>query len=902
MNKTLIVAEKPSVAGNIASVLGANNRSDTYYEGNGFIVSWCFGHLLTLMDSKDYDPSMEKWELDKFPFIPPSFHYKVKDDSGVKKQYKALAKLMNEADLIINACDADREGETIFYLVYRESKSTKPVKRLWVSEQTPADIKQGMDNLIDNSKMFNLQASGEARQIADWLIGINLTSVATLKCGNGTLLRCGRVILPTLKLIYDRHMEIANFKPTPFYELKASFEVQNGVYNGLFINSDNCTRFEKKEDLEGILKQIKGKNGKVIDKIVKPSKENPKKLFNLTDLQGYITSKYDGWSAEKVLNVAQSLYEKKFLSYPRTSSRYLESTLVSKMEKVLDAVKGDCQVKFENKKSVFDSSKVESHSAITPTYIVPTSLSQDEKIIYEEVKKRFISQFMNPAEYEVTEIKTLVDNHLFLTKGKLLVKEGWKALYTSEQSEPEEGEEPNIPNILKDETVEVEDAALLSKKTSPPKPFSEETLLKAMETCGRNIDEDDIQHILEGFQLGTPATRAQILKNIFSVGYAEKKGKSICLTSVGMSLIKNVPLAEFYNVNFTGLLEKKLKDIELGKLSKDIYLEEIKTIVNDSVSKLKNVNAVVGVREEKETLGQCPGCGSPIHESDKSYYCSNFKNGCSFSIWKENSLLTKFGIKKVQKSLLKKLLNLEPVTLYVNFSVHIIVSLIKDDSDRWSLQFSFPSAEESKEMRDVLGCCPDCGKPVYETQYSYACDGKKTGRCSFSISKENPLLAKFKINNLSKGLISKLLRMSEEQIKLSPAKFVKAKLEKDDKGKWVVKFTFLSEEENLKLREVLGQCPECGANVYEDNFSFKCEHYSNGCSFALWKGNRFFEKHRKTLTKANVKALLKNGKVEIWDFYSEKTCSCFGAVIGLEKNDKYWHFKLLSFFSSDKKK
>lgn len=900
MGKMLIVAEKPSVASNIASVLGASSRSDTCFEGNGFIVSWCFGHLLTLKDSKDYDPTMEKWELDKFPFIPPAFQYKVKDDCGVKKQYKTLVKLMNEATLIINACDADREGETIFYLVYKESKSTRPVKRLWISEQTPADIKQGMANLIDNSKMLNLQAAGETRQAADWLIGINLTSVSTLKCGNGTLLRCGRVILPTLKLIYDRHMEIADFKPVPFYEFKASFKAQNGLYDGYLLNNDNGTRFDNKGLIEDVLEQIKDKSGKVIDKTVKPSKENPKKLFNLTDLQGYITSKYSGWSADKVLNVAQSLYEKKFLSYPRTSSRYLESTLLSKMEKVLDAVKGEFSVKFEDKKSVFDSSKVESHSALTPTYIVPSNLSGDESIIYEEVKKRFISQFMEPAEFELTEIKTLVDNHLFLTKGKLLVKEGWKVLYSSSKNDDiEDGEECNrIPDILKDEVVKVEDVSLLNKKTSPPKPYSEETLLKAMETCGRNIDEDDIQNILEGFQLGTPATRAQILKNIFSVGYAEKRGKSVFITAVGISLVNNVPLDKFYDVNFTGLLEKKLKDIELGKLSKDVYMDEIKVIVNESVSQLKNVKAVVGIKEEKESLGQCPDCGAPVHESDKSYYCSSFKDGCKFSVWKENSLLSKFGIKKVQKSLFKKLLKLEPVSLDLNYSKHIIVKLVRNE--KWTLEFKFPTAEESKEMREILGNCPNCGSPVYENQYAYACDRKKSGECSFSIYKENSLLSKFKINKIPKGLVTNLLNMSEEQIKLSPTKFVKAKLEKDN-GKWVIKFTFPSEEENLELREVIGKCPECGSPVYENNFTFKCDKYSNDCSFVLRKEDKFFERYRKKLSKTYVKALLKNGKVEIKDLYSEKKAKTFGAVIALEKNGQYWNFKFLSFINFDSK-
>ena len=899
MGKTMIVAEKPSVASNIASVLGASSRSDTCFEGNGFIVSWCFGHLLTLKDSKDYDPSMEKWELDKFPFIPASFQYKVKDDSGIKKQYKNLVKLMNEADLIINACDADREGEVIFYIVYKESKSKRPVKRLWISEQTPTDIKQGMANLIDNSKMLNLQASGETRQAADWLIGINLTSVATLKCGNGTLLRCGRVILPTLKLIYDRHMEIADFKSVPFYELKATFKAQNGLYDGYLINGDNGTRFDNKELVEDVLEQIKDKSGKVIEKTVKPSQENPKKLFNLTDLQGYITSKYSGWSADKVLNVAQSLYEKKFLSYPRTSSRHLESTLLSKMEKVLDAVKGNYSVRFEDKKSVFDSAKVESHSALTPTYIIPSNLSPDESIVYEEVKKRFISQFMEPAEFEITEIKTLVDKHLFLTKGKLLVKEGWKVLYSSKVENIDDGEDIRIPDIIKDEVVKVEDVSLLNKKTSPPKPYSEETILKAMETCGRNVDEDDIQNILEGFQLGTPATRAQILKNIFSVGYAEKRGKSVFITAVGISLINNVPLDNFYDVNFTGLLEKKLKDIELGKLSKDVYMEEIKEIVNDSVSKIKGVKAVVGIKEEKESLGQCPDCGAPVYESDKSYYCSSFKDGCNFSVWKENSLLSKFGVKKVQKSLFKKLLNLEPVTLDINHSKHIIVSLAKND--KWSLDFKFPSAEESKEMREVIGNCPDCGAPIYENQYAYTCDKKKSGECSFNIYKENALLAKFKINKISKGLIKNLLDMSEVQIKLSPTKFVKARLEKDT-DRWGINFTFPSQEENMELRDVMGKCPECGSNVYEDNYCFKCDNHSNGCSFVLRKEDKFFERYRKKLSKAYVKALLKNGKVEVLDLYSEKKAKTFGAVVALEKNGQYWNFKFLSFINSDSEK
>jgi len=912
---TCILAEKPDVAKNISFALKASDRKDGYFEGNGYLVTYSFGHLLTLWDAVDYDPKFKEWKSEYFPFIPDTFKYKLIDDAGVKKQFKVIKTLVNrpDVDCVIQATDNDREGQLLGSMILKATETKKPIKRLLADEWTPDDIHFAMKHLKDDKDMVPLQDSGYTRQLADWLIGINLTSVCTDKFGNGVTLNIGRVIMPTVKLVYDRDTAIRSFKPVPYFMLNTVFNAPEGTYSGIYYNAGNESRFEDKTILESIINSLEGSSGSIISKTVKPSKESPKSLFNLNDLTGYITSQYSGFTPAKVLKAAQWLYENKYTTYPRTVSRHLEESLMPKMEKVLNAITVDFpykdMVNFTDSKDVFNSSKVESHSAITPTYIIPDlkSLTDEQRIVYEEIKKRFLSLFMPPAEFEITEIKTKVKDFVFVTRGKVLIKDGWKVLYKNEkvedadQGSDDEDSKTLLPNVKENYSVVVGSSDILSKKTTPPKHYTTKSLLLAMENCGKDVDEDCTDQILKGFTIGTPATAGATIDKVESVGYIEHKGKSIYITPVGIKLIEKLPLSELADVNFTGMLEKRLKDIEKRVYTKDEYLKEIKSLVISSVEKLKNINAVIGEKKEKEVIGKCPNCSSPVYESDSSFYCSAFKkddpNGCKFAIFKGNKLLEKYGVKKVSVSLAKKLLNDGKTILNLNYSTFINISLEKQEG-RWGLKFDFPSKDESTEMREIIGNCPDCGKRVFENPYAFTCEGYKKddpNSCKFSIFKENSLLAKFEIKKISKAVAKDLLKMEKVQIKVSPTFNVFSFLEKKN-NRWQVSFEFPSKENNLSMREVIGSCPECKKNVYENSFSFACEDNKkdnpNGCKFALYKDDKWFAKFKKKINKSIAKSLLKNFQTEVKGLFSEKTGKTFDANVILKKNGNYWGFEL----------
>ncbi|MGL4850981.1 MAG: DNA topoisomerase, partial [Clostridium sp.] len=409
--KKVIIAEKPSVAKNIADAYKIKGRKDGYFEGEDYIITWAFGHLLQLYDAKDYDENMKGWRMEKFPFIPEEFKYKVKsdglnrniEDKGAKKQLNIIKGLIGRDDVdgIISATDFDREGQVIGDEIFLYLNKGKPVYRLLLNEWTEAEVKKGMQNLKDNKEMQSLQDAGIGRQWADWIIGINLTSVATIRYKlnkDNKILNIGRVLLPTLKIIYDRDLEIENFKASTYYKLVANFKTaENKEYEGLYY-LDNSEKFENRNDLAVIGKAIENKKGKIVLKETEKKKDYPPFLFNLSNLQGHVTSKYKGWTSDKVLKVAQSLYEKKFITYPRTGSMALEESLVDRTRKVLENIKKglpyEDQIKFTKSKRIFDNKKVESHSAIVPTYMKPNGLSADEKIVYNAVKNRFIMQFM----------------------------------------------------------------------------------------------------------------------------------------------------------------------------------------------------------------------------------------------------------------------------------------------------------------------------------------------------------------------------------------------------------------------------------------------------------------------------------------------------------------------------
>ena len=684
--KKVIIAEKPSVARNIADAYNIKNRKDGYFEGEEYLVTWAFGHLLQLFDAKDYDESMIGWKMEKFPFIPDKFEYKIKGDGynrnsvdkGAAKQINVIKNLINRDDVdgVISATDYDREGQIIADELFIYLRVNKPIYRLLLNEWTEEEVKKGMRNLKLNTEMKPLQDAGIGRQLADWIIGINLTSVATLRYGGSTkerkTLNIGRVLLPTLKIIYDRDKEIENFKATSYYKLSAKYKSKDNVEFDSLYYEKNSEKFEDKSYLDKISKLLKEKKGIVVDKEIEKKREYPQPLFNLSNLQGYITSKYKGWTSDKVLKVAQSLYEKKFITYPRTASVVLEESLEARASKVLDVLKRglpyEKEIKFIKSKRVFDNSKVESHSAITPTYIIPQGLTADEEKVYTAIKNRFITQFMPVAEFEETKITIKVNDENipgeFIAKGKVEIIKGWRVV------EKIETKDTILPLVEKGENIDVTESKVNKVTKKPPKHHTEKTLLRLMETCGKNYKEDKeddernseemMNAILSGFSIGTPATRAETIKKLKDVGYIKTKGKSLIATDLGRTIVEVFPARELLDLEYTGRLEKTLSDIEKGKFKKEDFLNFIIEFTKDSVNKIKNDDSMlhrfkVELPEGTEEIGKCPICGNPVIEGTKGYGCTNWRNGCKFTIWKNDKFIAALG-KKVSKEMVELLL------------------------------------------------------------------------------------------------------------------------------------------------------------------------------------------------------------------------------------------------------
>lgn len=677
----VIIAEKPSVAKNIADALKIKAKKDGYYEGQDYIITWAFGHLLQLFDAKDYDAKMKKWSMDNFPYFPPTFQYKVKtdprkkgkEDFGARKQLRIIQSLLKRRDvtMIISACDFDREGQIIGDTIIYNLNPKKDVYRLLLNEWTPDEVLRGLQQIRPNSELKPLQDAGISRQWADWIIGINLTSVATLKYqkGAGKALNIGRVLLPTLKIIYDRDKEIEQFVPEQYFKLTGKFMTHSGAtYEGAYMLAAK-DKFKTNEELQPIEQAMKGQLAHIVDKKVEQKKEYPPYLFNLSNLQGYITSKYKGWTSDKVLKVAQNLYERKYITYPRTGSVVLEESLVEKTAKVLAAHKKGLpyeeEVVFAKKKRVFDNARVEGHSAIIPTYLKPKSLNPDDAIVYNAIKNRFLMQFMPLAEYEETKIVTKVQHPaipgLFHTKGKVQLVEGWKKV------EKIESKDTILPAVQFNEQVQVKDSKLREHMTEPPKKHTEKTLLKVMETCGKAKVEDEqknseelLSSILKGYSIGTPATRAETIKKLKDVGYITTESKNLICTALGRNLVETFPVKELFDLEFTGKLEKTLQDIEKQKVTKQTFLHVIFEFTENAVNKIKAeetkiLQEVTRTKKSYDPVGTCPLCAHKVIEGDKGFGCSNWKSGCKFVIWKNDKFLATMK-KKPTKTMVKQLL------------------------------------------------------------------------------------------------------------------------------------------------------------------------------------------------------------------------------------------------------
>ncbi len=591
----LCVTEKPSVGRDIARLLGANNRHDGFYEGNGYCVSWTFGHLCTLKEPEDYTPLWKRWSLGALPMIPQRFGIKTIDEAGIKKQFDVLARLISQASELINCGDAGQEGELIQRWVYQKAGCSIPTKRLWISSLTDESIREGFARLQPASDFDNLYFAGLSRAIGDWVLGMNATRLYTLKysAGRGNVLSVGRVQTPTLALIVSRQREIENFKPEEYWEIKT-------LYREVTFNSTKG-RYKSTADAQQVMEQIASEPLTVTSVDKKNGHEAPPRLFDLTSLQVECNKKF-GFSADYTLRQIQSLYEKKVTTYPRVDTTYLSDDIYPKVPGIMQAMSPYAALtqpllgsKLRKSKKVFDSGKVTDHHAIIPTNVDPVraALTPDEKRVYDLVARRFIAAFYPDCDFATTTVMATIGKHEFKATGKQILADGWRAIYKNDRNTADDSAdgagkegganaEATLPAFTVGESGPHK-PSLLSKFTQPPKPYNEGTLLRAMETAGKLVDDENLREAMKENGIGRPSTRAAIIETLLKRRYITKNRKSLVATTAGCQLIDTIQEPLLKSAKLTGLWEAKLRQIERGDYSAQQFIAELKQMVSDIV-------------------------------------------------------------------------------------------------------------------------------------------------------------------------------------------------------------------------------------------------------------------------------------------------------------------------------
>lgn len=655
------IAEKPSVARDIAEVLGARTKKDGYIEGNGYQVTWTFGHLCTLKEPHEYTPAWKVWSLGSLPMIPPRFGIKLINDSGIERQFHIIEGLMQKADGIINCGDAGQEGELIQRWVMQKAGARCPVKRLWISSLTEEAIREGFAKLKDQAEFQPLYEAGLSRAIGDWVLGMNATRLYTLKYGqNKQVLSIGRVQTPTLALIVKRQLEIENFKPEPYWELKT-------VYRETTFSSTKG-KFTSKEEGEKFLETVRNAPFTVTDVSAKKGTEAPPRLFDLTSLQVECNKKF-GFSADMTLQLIQSLYEKKVATYPRVDTTFLSDDIYPKCPGILAGLKSYEAYtaplygkKLIKSKKVFDNSKVTDHHAIIPTGVQPQGLSDMEQKVFDLIARRFIAVFYPDCKFSTTTVLGEVEKVEFKVTGKQILDPGWRVIFgKDQQEETKDGDEERVLPVFNIEESGPHVPDLNEKWTQPPKPYTEATLLRAMETAGKLVDNDELRDALKENGIGRPSTRAAIIETLFKRHYIRKERKNLIATPTGVELIQLIREDLLKSAELTGIWEKKLREIERRSYDAATFLNELKQMVAEIVNSVlsDNTNRRVTIMPEETPakaiekaaarkkaakkksaatpqgdaiIGTpCPLCGKgTIIKGKTAYGCSEWKNGCTY--------------------------------------------------------------------------------------------------------------------------------------------------------------------------------------------------------------------------------------------------------------------------------
>ena len=753
MRKTLIIAEKPSVANDIAKTLGGFTKHDEYFESDEYVLSSAVGHLLEIAVPEEYDVKRGKWTFTHLPMIPP--HFALNPIAKTESRLKALAKLIKRKDVtgLINACDAGREGELIFRLIAQYTKAKQPVQRLWLQSMTPGAIRDGFANLRRDEDMLPLADAARCRSEADWLIGINGTRAMTAfnsKEGGFYLTTVGRVQTPTLSIVVEREEKIKKFVPRDYWEVRAEFVCAAGIYEGRWLDKQHkkdendpekrAERLWSVAAAESIVAACRGKIGSVTEES-KPTTQMAPGLFDLTSLQREANSRF-GFSAKNTLGLAQALYEKhKVLTYPRTDSRHLPEDYLQTVKETLEAVSENNNYHQFSKqilnkgwvkpnKRIFDNTKISDHFAIIPTPQVPKNLSEPEQKLYDLVTRRFMAVFFPAAEFQVTTRFTEVSGHQFKTEGKVMINPGWLAIYGKDVVDEKDENSGTLVAVAKDEKVKTDKITANGLVTKPPARYSEATLLSAMEGAGKLIDSDELREAMAGKGLGTPATRAAIIEGLLNEKYLLREGREMIPTAKAfqlMTLLHGLGVDELTEPELTGGWEQKLAQMERGKISREEFMREIAQMTQIIVKRAKEYNNDTIPGDYATLKTPCPNCGAVVKENYRRFACTK----CEFSMSKVPGS-RQFEIPEVEELLANRTIGpLQGFRSKMGRPFAAILKISRDNEiNNFKLEFDFGQNDgegEGGEAVDFseqtsLGPCPKCASGVYEMGLAYVCE------------------------------------------------------------------------------------------------------------------------------------------------------------------------------------
>ena len=720
--KTLVIAEKPSVARDLVEALpGSFENNDTYYESDDTIVTFAVGHLVELVQPEEYDEKFKKWRMDDLPIVPEEFRLQPRDKKTAK-QLKAIHKLLqrDDVDRVVNACDAGREGELIFAYIYETSGVDKPVERLWISSMTKQAIREGFEQLRPGEELRQLEAAARSRSEADWLVGMNATRAATIRgrAWVGGVVSLGRVQTPTLALMVKREREIQAFVPEPYWLVHAQFDPR---YEGLWFEGDE-TRLKDAKRAEEIAAKVSGKDGVVESVERKEQSERAPLLYDLTSLQRDANRRF-GFSARRTLQAAQSLYEdKKAITYPRTSSRWLSGDLVPQLKPTAATLEPVGEYAAAARyvlaldqlplARVVNDSKVDDHHAIVPTDVEHEveRFSPDERRIFDLVARRFLAVFHPPARYARTTVVTLVEEERFRTRGKVTLEAGWRGVYgllseadqqAARQDEDAENESAELPELQQGQTVKCTAAEVEAKETKPPPRYTEATRLSAMETAGKLIDDEELREAMKESGLGTPATRAETIETLIRREYIERVAKDLQPTPKGLQVITMLEEHPLTSPELTGDWEKRLTDIEHGSDDRKKFIGDIADFTRATVEQIAALDKEK-LRPERVELGPCPRCGAEtgeiIKENSKAYGCTSWKSreetGCGFVIWKRvagRTLTPEIARQLLEEGKTKEVISGFRSRAGKPFRARLV---LKDDG---KVEFDFPARAQTKE-------------------------------------------------------------------------------------------------------------------------------------------------------------------------------------------------------------